>query len=55
MNLQNRIELLQKLKKYLEENETEWQEVKSKATAHNGWFIPEFIDLAVENICTEFR
>ena len=54
MNLQNRIELLQKLKKYLEENEMEWQEVKSKATAYNGWFIPEFIELAVQNICSEF-
>ena len=54
MNLQNRIELLQKLKKYLEDNEAEWQEVKSKATAYNGWFIPEFIELAVQNICSEF-
>jgi hypothetical protein len=54
MNLQNRIELLQKLKKYLEENGSEWQDVKAKATAHNGWFIPEFIDLAVENICKAF-
>ncbi len=54
MNLQNRIELLQKLKKYLSGNEKEWQEVKASATAHNGWFVPEFIDLAVKNICTEF-
>ena len=54
MNLQNRIELLQKLKKYLEENETEWKEVKANAAAHNGWFIPEFIDLAVQNICAVF-
>ncbi len=54
MNLQNRIELLQKLKKYLEQNGTEWQAVKTKATAHNGWFIPEFIDLAIENICNAF-
>ena len=54
MNLQKRIELLQKLKKYLEENDTEWQEVKIKASAWNGWFVPEFIDLAVRNICNEF-
>jgi hypothetical protein len=54
MNLQNRIELLQKLKKYLEENSSEWQDVKAKANAHNGWFIPQFIDLAVENICHAF-
>jgi hypothetical protein len=54
MNLQNRIELLQKLKNYLEDNDAEWQEVKANATAHNGWFIPGFIDLAVKNICTAF-
>ncbi len=54
MNLQNRIELLQKLKKYLEEDGLEWQDVKAKATAHNGWFIPEFIDLAIKNICEFF-
>jgi hypothetical protein len=54
MNLQNRIGLLQKLKDYLEENGTEWQEVKASAAAHNGWFITDFIDLAVTNICSVF-
>ncbi|MGF2413977.1 MAG: acyl-CoA reductase, partial [Ferruginibacter sp.] len=34
--------------------DTEWQEVKIKASAWNGWFVPEFIDLAVRNICSEF-
>lgn len=54
MNLQIRIELLQKLKNYLQENSTEWQEVKAEAFAKNAWFIPNFIDLAVENICNNF-
>ena len=54
MNLQKRLELLQKLKNYLDENGEEWQEVKHKAAAYNGWFIPEFIDVAVQNICSEF-
>ncbi len=54
MNLQNRIGLLQKLKDYLEDNGTEWQEVKASAAAHNGWFITDFIDLAVTNICSVF-
>ena len=54
MNLQNRIELLQKLKNYLQDDGPEWKEVKAKATAYNGWFIPEFIDLAVNNICTHY-
>lgn len=54
MNLQQRIELLQKLRVYLEQNGEEWQAVKHKASIHNGWFIPAFIDLAVNNICSAF-
>ncbi len=54
MNLQNRIELLQKLKNYLLGSSPEWLEAKARATAHNGWFTPEFIDLAVQNIATHF-
>ncbi|MEP7254881.1 MAG: acyl-CoA reductase [Ferruginibacter sp.] len=54
MNLQKRIELLQHLQKYLIDDGEEWQNIKTKAAAHNGWFIREFIDLAVKNICVEF-
>lgn len=54
MNLQKRIELLQSLQKYLLTNDEEWKLIKIKASAHNGWFTPEFIDLAVNNICSEF-
>lgn len=54
MNLQKRIELLQHLQKYLIDDGEEWQNTKAKASVHNGWFIPEFIDLAVKNTCTEF-
>ncbi len=54
MNLQKRIEILVRLQKYLLSNEEEWQLVKSKAAAHNGWFIPEFIDLATKNICAAY-
>lgn len=54
MNLQQRIELLQNLRIYLEANGEEWQAVKASAAVHNGWFIPAFIDLAVHNICTAF-
>ena len=54
MNLQKRIELLQLLQKYLIDDGEKWQNTRTKASAHNGWFIPEFIDLAVKNICAEF-
>ncbi|MFN8254025.1 MAG: acyl-CoA reductase [Ferruginibacter sp.] len=51
MNLKNRIELLEKLKAYIQENGNDWQVTKSRATAQNGWFTPEFIELATANIC----
>jgi len=54
MNLQKRIELLQRLQKYLLTDEEEWKQIKIKAAFHNGWFTPEFIDLAVKNICAHF-
>ena len=54
MNLQKRIELLQRLQKYLLTNDEEWQNIKTKASFHNGWFTAEFIDLAIKNICSEF-
>jgi hypothetical protein len=53
MNLQKRIELLEQLQKYLLATEEEWQQVKTKASFHNGWFTEVFIDLAVQNICTQ--
>ena len=54
MNLQNRIKILARLSKYLEENGEEWQEVKTNAGLHNRWFLPEFIDLAVQQINDSF-
>ena len=54
MKLQNRIELLQELKKYLNENDASWQDAKEKASRANGWFTPEFIDLALKNITEQF-
>jgi hypothetical protein len=54
MNLQKRIEILQALQKYLLNNDEEWQEARSRSFSANGWFTKEFIDLAVQNICTGF-
>ncbi len=52
MNLQNRIDLLQKLKAYVTGTDDNWSIIKSRATAQNAWFTPAFIELAVTNICT---
>jgi hypothetical protein len=54
MNLQQRINLLVGLGKYMKSENEEWHEAKLKASRENTWFIPEFIELAVNNIAEEF-
>jgi hypothetical protein len=54
MKLQNRIDLLQQLSDYLLTDSNEWRAVKQKASIQNSWFIPEFINLAVNNIVKQF-
>ncbi len=50
MHLQQRINLLVELGSYLLSGDEDWLMAKQKASRENGWFIPEFIDLAVQNI-----
>ncbi|GAC1427294.1 MAG: acyl-CoA reductase [Flavisolibacter sp.] len=54
MNLNKRKELLVQLGDYLIGTEEKWQEVKMSATAENPWFTPEFIEVALHNISTNF-
>lgn len=54
MNLHERINTLAKLGNYLLQNNDEWKTVKQRAFQANAWFAPEFIDLACENIATQF-
>lgn len=54
MNLQHRIDLLVRLGQYILSSSPEWDSAKEKASYENGWFIPEFIDLATENIARCF-
>ncbi len=54
MNLQQRINLLTKLGKYLSSQPEAWQQTTVRATCENGWFTPEFIQLAVTNIVDHF-
>ncbi len=54
MKLQERIALLGRLGRYLLEGSEEWTAAKEKAGYQNGWFIPEFIDLAARNIARDF-
>lgn len=54
MKLQNRISILLKLGAYLSGNDAGWIAAKERAGIENPWFTPEFTDLAVNNIVSEF-
>ncbi|MFZ1314285.1 MAG: acyl-CoA reductase [Chitinophagaceae bacterium] len=54
MNLQHRIYLLSRLGEYILSTEVEWQKAKEKANWENGWFIPDFVELASKNIALSF-
>lgn len=54
MNLQHRIDLLVRLGEYILSDNEDWMAAKERASRENGWFIPEFIDLASNNIARQF-
>jgi hypothetical protein len=54
MKLQHRIELLVQLGKYLRESPADWQAAKDRAFVENGWFTPDFVELAAANIESAF-
>ncbi|RYY49169.1 MAG: acyl-CoA reductase [Chitinophagaceae bacterium] len=54
MNLQGRIDLMSRLGSYLLEDDAEWLQAKQQAYQKNGWFTPDFIDLACRNIANNF-
>src|ERR1043165_820288 len=54
MNLPHRIDLLARLGEYILSTEPSWIQAREKASYENGWFIPQFIDIAVSNIAHSF-
>ncbi|HEV8506506.1 MAG TPA: acyl-CoA reductase [Chitinophagaceae bacterium] len=54
MILQDRIGLLSRLGNYMLSDDARWEQAKKKAFLQNGWFIPEFIELATKNIARKF-
>jgi hypothetical protein len=54
MSLQNRIENLAKLGIYLSEKSETIEDLKENAYYQNAWFIPEFVDMAIQNITDSF-
>jgi hypothetical protein len=54
MDLQTRLNLLTRLGQYILSNPESWQSAKIKAGHENGWFIPEFVELATSSISSNF-
>ena len=54
MNLEQRIDLLAQLGDYCLSGAPALETAKYKAHTENGWFTPEFIDLSIQQIATEF-
>lgn len=54
MNIEQRIKLLIRLGSYITGNSEAWQASKQRASQENGWFIPEYIDQACQNIVNAF-
>lgn len=54
MDLQQRINLMVQLGKYMLSNTEDWLVTKEKAVRDNAWFTEEFVDLSVSNIANQF-
>lgn len=54
MHLQQRLDLLVRLGKYMQSDEPLWLETKKRASQANGWFTEEFIDLSCAAIARSF-
>lgn len=54
MELQERIQLISEIGKHLGSDDANWLAAKERASRENPWFIPEFIDHAVTQICQQF-
>jgi hypothetical protein len=54
MNTEQRIALLVRLGAYMQSTEAAWLEAQQRANGENNWFIPEFIQLSINNIVQQF-
>lgn len=53
LNLQQRTHILTRLQKYLSGSDPVWLSTKARAAEINPWFIPPFIENAVQNIASQ--
>jgi hypothetical protein len=54
MDLQQRINLMVQLGKFMLSDDAEWLEAKDKAVRLNAWFTEDFVNLSIVNIANQF-
>lgn len=54
MKLQERLEILIQLGKYISSQDEGWQAAKIRARQKNNWFVPDFVELAAGAIAQQF-
>jgi hypothetical protein len=54
MKLKERLEILEELGKFISAQDADWQAAMQKAEQKNKWFVPEFVQLAANNIVQQF-
>jgi hypothetical protein len=54
LNVEDRINLMNRLSGYMDSNELSWMDAQDRAVNANAWFTPAHIALAVESIVNEF-
>ncbi len=54
MQTQQRKELLVRLGEYMSSNDEKWEIAKRRAQGENNWFVPEFVNLAIQNIVQNY-
>lgn len=54
MDLQQRINLMVQLGKFMLSDDAEWLETKDKSVRLNAWFTEDFVNLSVTNIANQF-
>ncbi|MET0467027.1 MAG: acyl-CoA reductase [Chitinophagaceae bacterium] len=54
MNLRQRISLLDQLGSYMRSEAEDWVAIKDRASRENGWFTPEFVEMACRQVADAF-
>ena len=54
MNLETRLQLLQRLREYILSTDENWERVKQQAFDENAWFVPQFINFQINHIGQEY-